>query len=73
NVEKAVLMTGAGTMMITNVQISGVKMGVNARSGTVDINGKSTITFESGEKNYGVKVGREVTMASLMGATIKGG
>uniref|UniRef100_UPI001304E45B hypothetical protein n=1 Tax=Bartonella bovis TaxID=155194 RepID=UPI001304E45B len=60
-VEKAVLMNGAGTLRMNNVQISDVAMGVEATAGTLTINGNSTITFNNGSGNYGVKVGELVT------------
>ncbi|WP_102830770.1 NosD domain-containing protein [Bartonella bovis] len=73
NVEKAVLMNGAGKLVMNNVQISGVKMGVEATKGNLTISGNSVITFKNGDRNYGVKVGREVTMASLTNVAIRGG
>ncbi|ENN90501.1 hypothetical protein BBbe_10550 [Bartonella bovis 91-4] len=60
NVEKAVWMK-EGTVTISGVQISKVKMGVEAVAGNLTINGHSRITFNNGAGNYGVKVGREVT------------
>ncbi|WP_158245014.1 hypothetical protein, partial [Bartonella bovis] len=48
-----------------------VKMGVEAIKGNLTINGHSTITFESGEKNYGVKVKNGAT-ANLTSVKIKG-
>uniref|UniRef100_UPI001304BB92 hypothetical protein n=1 Tax=Bartonella bovis TaxID=155194 RepID=UPI001304BB92 len=71
-VEKAMLMNGAGTLVMNNVQISDVAMGVEATNGTLTISGHSTITFKNEAGNYGVKVGREVTMASLTDVTITG-
>uniref|UniRef100_UPI001304BAF3 hypothetical protein n=1 Tax=Bartonella bovis TaxID=155194 RepID=UPI001304BAF3 len=50
---KGVIKDGTGEMKMTGVNISGVKMGVEAIKGNLTINGHSTITFESGEKNYG--------------------
>ncbi|WP_158244993.1 hypothetical protein, partial [Bartonella bovis] len=71
NVEKAVLMK-EGTVTMTGVQISGVKMGVEAIKGTLEIKDGTTITFESGEKNYGVKVGKLVESARLTDVRIEG-
>uniref|UniRef100_UPI001304EC4D hypothetical protein n=1 Tax=Bartonella bovis TaxID=155194 RepID=UPI001304EC4D len=71
-VEKAMLMNGAGTLVMTKVNISGVKMGVEAMGGNLTISGNSVITFKNEAGNYGVKVGREVTMASLTDVTITG-
>ncbi|WP_204379509.1 hypothetical protein, partial [Bartonella bovis] len=67
-----VLMNGAGTLVMTGVQISDVAMGVEATAGNLTINGHSVITFKNGDGNYGVKVGSEVTMASLKSVTITG-
>ncbi|WP_146023882.1 hypothetical protein, partial [Bartonella bovis] len=59
-------------MTMTGVQISGVKMGVEAMGGTLVINGESRIMFKNGDRNYGVKVQNGVTMASLKSVTIEG-
>ncbi|WP_192812771.1 hypothetical protein, partial [Bartonella bovis] len=45
----------SGTMTLMGVEIEGFKMGVHARSGTVDINGNSTITVKDG--GTGIMVG----------------
>ncbi|WP_204379506.1 hypothetical protein, partial [Bartonella bovis] len=58
---KGVLMNGAGTLTISGGSISNVAMGVEATAGTLTINGNSTITFNNGSGNYGVKVGELVT------------
>ncbi|ENN90498.1 hypothetical protein BBbe_10520 [Bartonella bovis 91-4] len=51
-----------GTMTLMGVEIEGFKMGVNAQSGTVKINGESTITVEA--NGTGI-------MVSGSGATVK--
>ncbi|WP_158245035.1 hypothetical protein, partial [Bartonella bovis] len=66
-----VLMNGAGTLVMTGVQISDVAMGVEATAGNLTIK-NGTIGFKNGSGNYGVKVGREVTSATLTGAMIRG-
>ncbi|WP_204379486.1 hypothetical protein, partial [Bartonella bovis] len=71
-VDKGVLMKGGGTLTMTGVQISGVKMGVEATAGNLTINGHSTIMFNNGRDNYGVKVGSGVTLATLTDVTIAG-
>ncbi|WP_035464532.1 hypothetical protein [Bartonella bovis] len=58
---KGVWMDGTGEMKMNNVQISDVAMGVEATGGNLTISGNSTITFNNGAGNYGVRVGREVT------------
>ncbi|WP_204379491.1 hypothetical protein, partial [Bartonella bovis] len=59
-------------MTMTGVQISGVKMGVEAMGGTLVINGESRITFNNGAGNYGVKVGSAVESANLTNVRIEG-
>ncbi|WP_425290194.1 right-handed parallel beta-helix repeat-containing protein, partial [Bartonella bovis] len=56
---KGVLMEGK-TLTMDGVNISGVKMGVEATNGTLTIK-NGTIGFNDGANNYGVRVGREVT------------
>ncbi|WP_152023183.1 hypothetical protein [Bartonella bovis] len=51
-----------GTMTLMGVEIEGFKMGVNAQSGTVKINGESTITVKDG--------GTGISMSGS-GATVK--
>ncbi|WP_210162037.1 hypothetical protein, partial [Bartonella bovis] len=53
DVDKAVLMNGAGTLNMEEVRISKVKMGVEATAGRLTINGHSRITFNNGAGNYG--------------------
>ncbi|ENN91103.1 hypothetical protein BBbe_10230 [Bartonella bovis 91-4] len=71
-VEKGVYATGAGRLVMTGVQISKVKMGVEATNGMLVIKGNSTITFNNGSGNYGVRVKNGVTMATLTSVTIAG-
>ncbi|WP_158245039.1 hypothetical protein, partial [Bartonella bovis] len=61
-----------GTVTLTGVQISDVAMGVEAIKGNLTISGESRITFKGGAGNYGVKVGKLVTSATLTGTTIRG-
>uniref|UniRef100_UPI001304CC0B right-handed parallel beta-helix repeat-containing protein n=1 Tax=Bartonella bovis TaxID=155194 RepID=UPI001304CC0B len=75
NVELGVLMMGAGavTLTLTKVDISGVQKGVLMEgAGTLTIKEGTTITFTSGEKNYGIGVGESVTMATVTGTRITG-
>ncbi|WP_208431909.1 hypothetical protein, partial [Bartonella bovis] len=72
NVEKAVLMNGTGKLTMTGVNISNVKMGVEAVAGNLTISGNSTITFNNGSGNYGVRVGDRVTSATLTSVKIEG-
>ncbi|ENN90794.1 hypothetical protein BBbe_10290, partial [Bartonella bovis 91-4] len=66
---KGVIM--GGTKMTMNmVNISQVKVGVEVKKGTVNIN-MGEITFESGNGNYGVHVQNGAT-ANITGATIRG-
>uniref|UniRef100_UPI0011AFD050 hypothetical protein n=1 Tax=Bartonella bovis TaxID=155194 RepID=UPI0011AFD050 len=60
-----------GTVTMEEVRISDVAMGVEATAGRLEISGGS-IEFKDGANNYGVKVGSEVTMASLKSVTITG-
>ncbi|WP_208431910.1 right-handed parallel beta-helix repeat-containing protein, partial [Bartonella bovis] len=69
---KGVIMESSGKMTMTNVDISKVKVGVEAQRGTVNIN-MGEITFESGNGNYGVHVQNGVKMANLTSVTITGG
>ncbi|ENN90790.1 hypothetical protein BBbe_10320 [Bartonella bovis 91-4] len=69
---KGVWMGSTGKMVMERVTISEVAMGVEATNGTVEISGHSTIMFEGGERNYGVRVQNGVTMASLTDVTITG-
>ncbi|WP_158245024.1 hypothetical protein, partial [Bartonella bovis] len=65
---KGVIMESSQTVTMTGVNISGVKMGVEATAGTLMIKDGS-IGFKG---DYGVKVGREVTSATLTNVTIEG-
>ncbi|WP_146023851.1 hypothetical protein, partial [Bartonella bovis] len=65
-----VVMGSSETMTMTNVGISKVKVGVNAKSGTLNMMG-GTVTFESGSGNWGVHV-QNGASAIITGATIKG-
>ncbi|ENN90768.1 hypothetical protein BBbe_10430 [Bartonella bovis 91-4] len=63
-------MNGTGTLTISGVQISEVKMGVEAITGTLTIKG-GEIGFKDGAGNYGVRVQNGAT-ANLTSVTIKG-
>ncbi|WP_146023845.1 hypothetical protein, partial [Bartonella bovis] len=61
---------GSGAVILTSVGIEGFKKGVDATNGTLNIN-MGSITFESGNGNYGVQVQNGV-VANLTSVTIKG-
>ncbi|WP_208431938.1 hypothetical protein, partial [Bartonella bovis] len=67
-----VIKEGEGGMTLTSVGISNVAMGVEATAGRLEIKGNSTITFNNGSGNYGVRVKNGVTMATLTSVTIAG-
>ncbi|WP_146023844.1 hypothetical protein, partial [Bartonella bovis] len=64
-----VIKDGAGTMTMTEVGISGVKVGVHAKNGKVNIN-MGEITFEGNGQGVKVETG---AVADLTKVTIKGG
>ncbi|WP_152023201.1 beta strand repeat-containing protein [Bartonella bovis] len=64
-----VIKDGTKMMTMTDVTISGVKVGVEVKKGTVDMMG-GTVTFEGGS-GYGVQVQNGAT-ANLTKVTIKG-
>ncbi|WP_146023848.1 hypothetical protein, partial [Bartonella bovis] len=68
---KGVDMQGTGEMELNKVGIEGFKMGVNARSGTVDINGKSTITVAN--SGTGIMVSGNGATVSMTQGKIEGG
>ncbi|ENN92908.1 hypothetical protein BBbe_01790 [Bartonella bovis 91-4] len=72
NVDKGVYVGGAVTnASLTNVNISGVKVGVEATNGTLTVNEGTRITFTG--SGQGVKVESGVTSASLTDVRIVGG
>uniref|UniRef100_UPI0013047F78 hypothetical protein n=1 Tax=Bartonella bovis TaxID=155194 RepID=UPI0013047F78 len=68
---KGVIMESSKTLTMTGVNISGVKMGVEATAGTLTINGNSTIMFNNGRDNYGVRASGGATV-ELTKVTITG-
>ncbi|ENN92711.1 right-handed parallel beta-helix repeat-containing protein, partial [Bartonella bovis] len=60
-----------GTVEMTSVDVSGVKMGVYVGDGTVVMNGESKITITSGA-GYGVGVGVSGGAVTMMGTKIVG-
>ncbi|WP_342210282.1 right-handed parallel beta-helix repeat-containing protein, partial [Bartonella bovis] len=68
---KGVWMESSGKMTINGGSMTGVAMGVEATNGTLEIKGGTTIVFNNGNGNYGVKVGSGVT-ANLTNVVIRG-
>uniref|UniRef100_UPI001304BCEA right-handed parallel beta-helix repeat-containing protein n=1 Tax=Bartonella bovis TaxID=155194 RepID=UPI001304BCEA len=65
---------GAKAVTLERVQISNVSEGVLMKGGgTLTIKEGTTITFTSGEKNYGIGMGSAVTKANITGTRITGG